>query len=62
MSFVFFKKEILLNTSERALYDASKKEFACLDGSKKIPFAQVNDDYCDCPDGSDEPGQKNVLN
>ncbi|KAE8357313.1 glucosidase II beta subunit-like protein-domain-containing protein [Aspergillus caelatus] len=22
----------------------------------KVPFSAVNDDYCDCPDGSDEPG------
>ncbi|KAF4547097.1 Glucosidase II beta subunit-like protein 1 [Elsinoe fawcettii] len=31
--------------------------FTCISNpSIKLPFAQVNDDFCDCPDGSDEPG------
>ncbi|KAI0363840.1 endoplasmic reticulum protein [Pilatotrama ljubarskyi] len=28
----------------------------CLDGSQTIEWSAVNDDFCDCPDGSDEPG------
>ncbi|BEJ14197.1 hypothetical protein CspHIS471_0313710 [Cutaneotrichosporon sp. HIS471] len=37
-------------------YAPSLSDFTCLDGSKSIPMSSVNDDYCDCPDGSDEPG------
>jgi protein kinase C substrate 80K-H len=36
-------------------------EFTCLDGSEKIPLRRVNDDYCDCADGSDEPGRTTTL-
>lgn len=43
-----------LDPSLRSLFKG--QEFACRDGSKKIPAARVNDDYCDCADGSDEPG------
>ncbi|KAG5520247.1 hypothetical protein PMAC_001325 [Pneumocystis sp. 'macacae'] len=28
----------------------------CLNTSKYIPFSRLNDDWCDCEDGSDEPG------
>lgn len=28
----------------------------CLDGKSIVPFSAVNDDFCDCADGSDEPG------
>lgn len=41
--------------SKASFYDPSR-DFSCLDGSGTIPFSYVNDDYCDCQDGSDEPG------
>jgi len=46
------------NTSVVAkFYKATDKPFSCISNpSIRIPFSQVNDDYCDCPDGSDEPG------
>jgi protein kinase C substrate 80K-H len=40
-----------------AKYFKDATTFTCISNPTiKIPFARVNDDYCDCPDGSDEPG------
>ena len=41
--------------SRKSFYDPAR-DFTCLDGSETIPFSLINDDYCDCADGSDEPG------
>ncbi|TPX70887.1 hypothetical protein SpCBS45565_g01514 [Spizellomyces sp. 'palustris'] len=47
-----------VHPTKLGLYTATKgtESFQCLDKSKSIPFSAVNDDYCDCVDGSDEPG------
>jgi hypothetical protein len=36
--------------------------FQCKDGSRSIAASRVNDDYCDCDDGSDEPGTSACQN
>lgn len=40
-----------------AYYQSLLKEarFQCIDGSSSIPIESLNDNYCDCADGSDEP-------
>uniref|UniRef100_A0A2P2KRV5 Uncharacterized protein MANES_16G035100 n=1 Tax=Rhizophora mucronata TaxID=61149 RepID=A0A2P2KRV5_RHIMU len=35
---------------------SSSDMIKCKDGSKKFTKAQLNDDFCDCPDATDEPG------
>lgn len=37
-------------------YTGKDGSFSCRDGSRTMPFDRVNDNYCDCIDGSDEPG------
>ena len=46
-----------LNPALATKYKPVDGKFSCLDGSKVIPFDQLNDGYCDCLDGSDEPGE-----
>ncbi|KAF7657123.1 hypothetical protein LDENG_00031640, partial [Lucifuga dentata] len=53
--FVDSRKIRGISSSYKRFY-RERRSFLCLDGSKIIPFEQVNDDYCDCEDGSDEPG------
>lgn len=40
----------------------ANNEFGCLMSKQKIPFESVNDDYCDCTDGSDEPSTSACVN
>ena len=43
-------------------YEDKGNEFTCVNSGEKIPFDQVNDDYCDCEDGSDEPSTNACFN
>lgn len=42
--------------AEAVLYQPAEN-FTCFDGLATIDFQHINDDYCDCADGSDEPGK-----
>lgn len=43
-----------VSISEAALY--SQEDFGCFDSDLRISRDRINDDFCDCADGSDEPG------
>ncbi|EOD22307.1 hypothetical protein EMIHUDRAFT_207494 [Emiliania huxleyi CCMP1516] len=48
--------EALRGVSADARPSFNGPTFRCRDGGAEMPSARVNDDYCDCLDGSDEPG------
>ncbi|KAJ8724637.1 hypothetical protein PYW08_016111 [Mythimna loreyi] len=40
----------------------NQNEFTCLHSDQRIPFEQVNDEFCDCEDGTDEPSTTACVN
>ncbi|RHZ74133.1 hypothetical protein Glove_227g94 [Diversispora epigaea] len=52
----FIKKPRGVPKSKASLYERKGPNWTCLDGSGFIPYEAINDEYCDCADGSDEPG------
>lgn len=45
-----------ISPQDESYYKTSSDFIKCRDGSKKFSKSQLNDDYCDCLDGTDEPG------
>lgn len=52
----------LLGIPKKLLSHYQQPQFTCLDQSATFPSSVINDDYCDCKDGSDEPGTSACIN
>jgi protein kinase C substrate 80K-H len=52
-----------INSSHLSFYSpvpgSSPPLWKCLNSSQEILYSALNDDYCDCEDGTDEPGMSN---
>ncbi|XP_078492997.1 uncharacterized protein LOC100181130 isoform X1 [Ciona intestinalis] len=52
-----------VKVEHRKFYVPSKEGlFTCFAGNQSVPWSAVNNDYCDCEDGSDEPGTSACKN
>jgi hypothetical protein len=54
---VFVKYFVVYADHEHFLGAVKSGQFYCKDDNKSIASSAINDDYCDCADGSDEPGE-----
>lgn len=54
LELVFFVYLIPFRSSDLSYYKSNV--IKCKDGSRKFKIEELNDDFCDCPDGTDEPG------
>ncbi|XP_031249367.1 glucosidase 2 subunit beta [Pistacia vera] len=45
-----------ISPQDEKYYKTSSDTIKCKDGSNKFTKTQLNDDFCDCLDGTDEPG------
>ncbi|GLT82465.1 hypothetical protein SLE2022_008330 [Rubroshorea leprosula] len=45
-----------ISPEDESFYKTPLDTINCKDGWKKFNKSQLNDDFCDCPDGTDEPG------
>ncbi|XP_048760429.2 uncharacterized protein LOC125669743 isoform X3 [Ostrea edulis] len=60
---VFLRRTLKERTQLASKYEPNEqKTFRCVDGAGQIPYEHLNDDYCDCADGSDEPGTSACTN
>jgi len=50
------RREATRGVDPMAIASYDVETFRCDDGATTLAIARVNDDYCDCADGSDEPG------
>eukprot|EP00798_Chlamydomonas_sp_ICE-L_P030881 gene30881-35929_t len=50
-----------MDPDQASYFSNEKGTFGCIDGSRTIDFSKVNDNYCDCGDGSDEPDHKEKV-
>eukprot|EP00747_Dinoflagellata_sp_TGD_P168385 gnl/TRDRNA2_/TRDRNA2_194617_c0_seq1.p1 gnl/TRDRNA2_/TRDRNA2_194617_c0~~gnl/TRDRNA2_/TRDRNA2_194617_c0_seq1.p1 ORF type:complete len:516 (+),score=157.76 gnl/TRDRNA2_/TRDRNA2_194617_c0_seq1:72-1550(+) len=45
-----------VNPQDMPRYEPKDNQFRCFDGTGSVAISGVNDEICDCADGSDEPG------